>query len=109
MQRRLFERLKKEYPNAVVEAEKNFVDVLVQTETEIRLYEIKSDRLARVAVRNALGQLLEYAYHAVDATHRKVQLIVVGPTKLDSDNSKYIKYLQCTYGLPVDYEVMSFK
>ena len=56
----------------------DFVDVRVQTGTEIVLYEIKCDQQPRSVIRHALGSILEYAYHPVRNHQLPVRLCIVG-------------------------------
>jgi hypothetical protein len=64
-------------------------------------YEIKPSTLARHAIREALPQLLEYAYR--QGGHEAHRLIIVSQAKLDSISSDFLKKLR-EKGLPIYYE-----
>lgn len=103
MQQVLFEELRKEYPNASVVYEENFVDVTVHTEAETIFYEIKSDLSTRRVIRLALGQLLEYAYYWDVKPERTIRLVAVGRTELTTDDERYLGYLTEKFNFPFEY------
>ncbi|MCE4059318.1 hypothetical protein LXM60_03735 [Pandoraea sputorum] len=107
MQRELMIELRKEYPNGSVEREFNFIDVLVRTADEMRLYEIKSDLSPRSVLRQAIGQLLEYSFFYIKSDGRKKVLTVVGRSSLSDADAEYLKHLCEEFKLPLEYRVMS--
>lgn len=106
MQAVLMAELQVEFPGMAVVREENFVDVLVKTNSELRLYEIKSDLAPRTVLRLAIGQLLEYSYFQIDSEGRKVTLVAVGRNPLSSDDAAYLAHLRGTVGLPLEYRVV---
>ncbi len=107
MQARLFAELKQEFPAAKIVLEKDFIDVSVRTNTELILYEIKSDLEPRVVIRQALGQILEYAFHPHRAQKLPVRLIIVGRCRLSPTERLYIETLHQQFSLPLEYRVVS--
>lgn len=107
MQSILMNELKSEFPSARVVCEENFIDVLVETSSELRLYEIKSDLAPRTVLRLAIGQLLEYSYFQIVSGGRKVTLVVVGRNSLSSDDAAYLTHLRDAVGLPFEYRAVS--
>ncbi len=77
--------LKAEYPKANIRREEDFVDVSVRTDSELLLFEIKSDQEPRAVVRRALGQILEYAFHPTRRHSLPVNLIIVGQNALPAE------------------------
>jgi len=57
MQAKLMQELQAEYPHEAVVREKDCIDVIVCTNTELLLFEIKSDLEPRTVIRQALGQI----------------------------------------------------
>lgn len=106
MQSRLMTELRKEYPSAVIKREQDFVDVSVTTDTEIILFEIKSDLDPRYAVRQALGQILEYAYHPSRQHRLPVRLVIVGRQPLSSPDVLYLERLKSHFALPLSYRAV---
>lgn len=107
MQAKLLAQLQAEHGADRVHIEVDGIDVLVETSDEIRLYEIKSDLNPRAVIRQALGQILEYAYHP-PRTHRLlVRLVIVGRCDLGAEELAYLAHLKTKFGLPLDYLVVT--
>jgi hypothetical protein len=106
MQSRLMKELKREYPNAKIVREQDFVDVSVTTKTEIILFEIKSDLDPRYVIRQALGQILEYAYHPSRQHCLPVRMVIVGRQPLSSFDELYLERLKSQFALPLNYRVI---
>jgi hypothetical protein len=88
--------------------EADFVDVSVQTDTELRLYEIKSDLEPRRVIREALGQILEYAFHPVrKASPLTLRLVIVGRSALREEDHAYMNRLRTEFNLPIEYRAVS--
>jgi hypothetical protein len=65
------------------------------------LYEIKPAWTAASAVRQAIGQLLEYAYR--ENGLEPVRLIVVSDATLDVATDKYLKRLHSAFSIDIEY------
>jgi hypothetical protein len=110
MQKRLMTELRTEFPKPTrIVREENFVDVLVETETDVYLYEIKSDLSPLTVLRQAIGQLLEYSYRRRYATQKSVHLVAVGRNSLTASATAYLYDLQQRYALPLEYRVVSIQ
>jgi hypothetical protein len=68
---------------------------------EYDFYEIKPALLARHAIREALPQLLEYAYRK--GGHQARRLLIVSQAPLDHDSDNFLNTLRAK-GLPIFYE-----
>jgi hypothetical protein len=77
------------------------IDVLARSDIGWRYYEIKTGGSARACIREALGQLLEYAYWG--GREPVVQLIVAGEPELDSEAAHYLERLRARFNLPIAY------
>ncbi len=67
------------------------------------LYEIKPALLARNAIREAIPQLLEYAYRRGGLGDEKIaKLVIVSQARLDKDSDDYLIGLR-RRGLPLHY------
>lgn len=106
MQAKLLSQLTAKHGADSVRIEVDGVDVVVETANEILLYEIKSDLHPRTVIRQALGQILEYAYHPQRSYRLPVRLIIVGRCKLEADEQTYLEHLKAAFGLPLDYLVV---
>ncbi|PYB87199.1 hypothetical protein DMX01_18005 [Pseudomonas fulva] len=99
----LHERLLEEFPEDSISFEENFVDVTVTTPTQKILYEVKSDYSTRRVLRQAIGQLLEYAYYWDQPDMNQVRLVAVGRTELSTEDERYLRYLKNQLKLPLEY------
>jgi hypothetical protein len=76
--------------------------VLRRTPEEYWYYEIKTAHSPRSCIREALGQVMEYAYWPGAREPRR--LIVCGENALDDDGRAYLRQLNERFRLPVAYE-----
>lgn len=104
VQTKIFELLKKQYgkDNVGTENELGYqtkVDIVVRNKKEFTFYEIKTTSTAKSAIREALGQILEYVYWP-DKTHA-CKLIIVTTQKATNDCKKYIKRFRMDFNIPL--------
>lgn len=107
MQKALMRLLRVEHPDGQVVREVRGIDVLLRTESGRFLYEIKSDLAPRMVIRQALGQLLEYAHSIGPDERRPMSLIIVGRKPLNDGELRYFKWLQSTVSIPISYRAVS--
>ncbi len=107
MQEKLRDQLWEEYGARHVFTEQNRVDIRVTTADEDILFEIKPDESPLSVIRQALGQLLEYAFlHYKPTSGRKLRLVVVGRSPLGKTEKSYLDHLKKTFALPLAYRVV---
>lgn len=107
MQRRLYERLAETCgeDRVGVEIQNGIggrIDVVVSTDTGFDFYELKVGMPARTAIREGIGQLLEYSLWP--GTCRAKRLVVVGEAQLDAEGQEYLRRLREESGLQIEYE-----
>lgn len=78
-----------------------YIDLVANRAGAIEFYEIKTDTSPRLAIRNAIGQLLEYANWPEPV--RPSRLVVAGPSPLDSPTAHYLQTITAETHLPVGY------
>ena len=78
------------------------IDVVVKHKNDYWFYEIKTAQSPRACIRQAIGQLLEYAFWP--RSRAATRLIVVGETALDGDGKEYLRELRERFSLPIEYE-----
>lgn len=109
LQAKLIELLGDEWGHDNVSAEQLIfgkkIDVVLRRNDEYDFYEIKTCGSAKACIREAIGQLMEYAYWP-SAENAKT-LIVVGEEPIDSQTAKYLEYLGDKFKLPIRYEHVS--
>ncbi|WP_248797814.1 hypothetical protein [Pseudomonas sp. MWU13-2105] len=109
LQEALYKQLCQQYPKEQVWCERatgsgGYADMLVKRPgAGCLIYEIKVSHTALGAVREALGQLLEYAY--VDAKHgcEPDELIIVAEPALDATTEGYLARLNAQFQLKLRY------
>ena len=108
IQEALYQRLAKEHGEKNVGTEMlngrgTKVDVVVRhANDKYWFYEIKTASTAKACIRQAMGQLLEYAYWPGNQT--ATRLIVVGEPSLDNEAEQYIDTLKKEFSLPIAYQ-----
>lgn len=80
----------------------NYIDLVAQTTNgKIVFFEIKTASEARLCIRQALGQLMEYAFFP-DVKHADL-LVVVGTGSKTENIESYIKKLNSDFKIHIDY------
>ena len=108
IQRRLAEQLADEGAQRVVlEASLGgrSIDAVAWFGDEIIFYEVKTGVTARACLREAIGQLLEYALWPGSTCPARV--VVVGEASLDADAEAYLATLNARFPVPVAYRALS--
>lgn len=102
MQENVYKQLSKIYPNNV-RTELRGVDLVVRDKKGSYIfYEFKTFNSLKKCVREALSQLLEYAYYP--NAKRAVKLVIVSQNIADSKAKKYLEKLRKEFGIPVFYK-----
>ncbi len=79
-----------------------FVDAVVKLgDARFWIYEVKVATTASDAIRQALGQLLEYAFR--EGAWNPQKMFVVGEPALDEGSRKFLSRLRREFELPVEY------
>jgi hypothetical protein len=110
LQDALYRRLASQYGEGNVGTENasgigTRIDVVVRRENEYWFYEIKTAQSPRACLREAVGQLLEYAFWP--GGQGATRLIVAGETAIDNDGLEYLRRLREHFSLPIEYEQIS--
>lgn len=77
------------------------IDVAADHDDGLVFYEVKTAATVRACLREAIGQLLEYALWS-DA-HRPARLVVVGEPPLDETSRRYLARLNAAFPVPLSY------
>jgi len=81
---------------------RNRIDVVVNHNQEYYFYEVKVAGSAKSCLRQALGQLMEYAYWPGKRHAKKI--VVAGEHPLDENSRNYLSFLRESFNLPVEYK-----
>lgn len=77
------------------------VDVVTKQGNKITFYEIKTSPSVRTNIRQALPQLLEYAFWPTEK--RASELVIVSHLRLTPAGNQYLEHLREQFGLPITY------
>jgi hypothetical protein len=92
------ESVQREYP---LEDDRR-IDLVVERENGRWFYEIKPYDTPRECLREAMGQLLEYAYWS--GSEAPECLVVVGKSELEEEGRAYLSTLKERFSLPLKYQ-----
>lgn len=84
-----------------VEYEPNWIDLYAVILGKATLFEIKTTSTAKRCIREALGQLLEYAHYPSSA--EPARLVAVGDAIFTAEDVRYLDFLRDTYDLDLYY------
>lgn len=82
------------------------IDIVVQIEGACTFYEIKTAETLKGCIRQAIPQLLEYAYWG-GAGARADRLVIVSTHPITPEAESYISFLRATFTLPLEYQQFS--
>jgi hypothetical protein len=100
------EKNKKEYDYKYIRKEKNRVDIKAKTNKDAwHYFEIKTDK-PKESIRQALGQIIEYAYYP--DVEKAEKLIIVADEEPNDDIIKYIKHIRNKFNLPITYRYFDY-
>lgn len=94
--------LEKQYGEKTVEAQRNFRDIILTAPNRRVLIEIKASQDARQAIRDAFGQLLDYAHFETEL-QKEYELFIVGRGIPTSETQSYLDRLRNRFGLKINY------
>lgn len=109
LQDELYQRLAGSYGTENVRTEQpsgvgTLIDIVVKMKEEFWFYEIKTALTPRACLREAIGQLLEYAFWP--GAQEAIRFVVVGETPIDEDGKEYLRRLKKLFSLPIEYEAI---
>ncbi len=102
-------QLKKECDKAfanVSTTQGTFVDVVTEDKGKCIFYEFKISPTFKACIREALSQIMEYAYYPDRTIAHK--LIIVSGNDINEDGKKYMKRLRTEFRIPVYYQKFNF-
>ena len=102
LQNRVAKILKGKYGEKCVLLEKDFVDITVEIGDSRTLVEVKACSSARLAIREGLGQLLEYAYFQNSKAARP-RLYLLGTSSMNVAEKMYLKQLNTKFNIGLKY------
>ncbi len=110
----LFTKLQEQFGECNVSKEQyagygaNRIDMVVHNSDGDIFYEIKSYTSLRISVREAFGQLMEYA-HWMDKQKAKELIIVTQDTGESKKANEYLSRLRALYNIPIYYQYFNIE
>jgi len=107
LQSKLYEFLSEKYGSENVGTEQpsgigaNSIDIVVKIADETTFFELKTNTSLRLSIREALPQLLEYAYWPSDT--RCSKLVIVAEAAVTQDAIDFLRKLRADFSIPVHY------
>lgn len=106
LQEELKNQLENEFGKENVSIENPFngnkIDLVVKDKNEYHFYEIKTGSTPMMCVRQAIGQLLEYAYSNCEINASK--LFIASEFDIDEKTKRYLEYLRNMFNLPIYFK-----
>ena len=81
---------------------KKKIDLVVRNKNSYDIYEIKTDQDVRTCIREAIGQIIDYAYF--ECKDKVGKMTIVGPTQISQEASEYLENIRIKHDLPIYYE-----
>lgn len=94
-----------EQSNSETRGQKVDIKGIYKETDDWHFFEIKTSSAKR-CIREALGQILEYAHYP--SMSRAKKLYIIGPEAPDEQDKAYMQKLRATYGLPIWFRWYSF-
>ncbi|KQT41203.1 MULTISPECIES: hypothetical protein [unclassified Methylophilus] len=112
MQDALYELLVKEYGKSNVGTENNsgngtFIDAVARHAKKYTFYEIKTAPTVTRCIREAIGQLLEYAHYNKEIGIES--LIIIGLQPITKEANTYLANIRKLYSLPIIYNQLKIE
>jgi hypothetical protein len=103
LQKELLDLLRKLYGTKLVDFEVGGIDLRILGKRRTVLIELKTYEVAKHAIREALGQILEYGFFAPLTSSSTLELFIVAPAKPTQESMQYIDLLRKKFALPIRY------
>lgn len=78
------------------------IDLAVRHDNEYDIYEIKTDNDVRTCIRQAIGQIFDYAYF--ECSNKIRNMVIVGPTPVTNEADKYLAKMRDLHKINIYYE-----
>lgn len=106
IQQEMAKRLANQHGSGNVSVEQEIsgkkIDIVLRMGDSFHFFEIKTSGSAKACIRDAIGQLMEYAYWPGRVNAEK--LVVVGEEEIDERTKAYLAFIRKQFLLPIEYE-----
>lgn len=101
LQNRVYDLLVGRFGAGNVFYERDYVDLSIDTDSSTTLIEIKTAPTAKRCMREAIGQLLEYAHYP--KAKKSCEFVIMGDAPMTQKDQYYLDFLRTQYNLPLHY------
>ena len=106
LKEKLYQQLTQKYGTDNVGTEVSIghkkIDLVVKNQDSYDLYEIKTNQEVRICIREAMGQIIDYAFF--ECKDKVGKMTIVGPTQISQEASEYLKNIRNKHNLPIYYD-----
>jgi hypothetical protein len=107
MQNFIFKQLVSEYGKENISTEQDTglgskIDIAIKRENVYTFYELKGYNTIQKCIREAVSQLMEYAFYP--NTNRANELVIVSHNPIDKNTKRYLKKLRDEFRIPIYYQ-----
>lgn len=106
LQNQMYAQLKRDYPDAYLVMEENFIDLQLDTGDSLHLIEVKPYTSVTRCIREGIGQLLQY-YSDNCNGRDDIVLVIAGPEEPGPDDRDFIRFIQDLLTVDFDYHCIS--
>ena len=78
------------------------IDLVVKNKDSYDLYEVKASQEVRNCIREAMGQIIDYAFF--ECQDKVGKMTIVGPNPISQEASEYLQNIRIKHNLPIYYE-----
>lgn len=106
MKEKLYLQLSKKYGADNVGTEISIgqkkIDLVVKHLESYDLYEVKTNQDVRICIREAIGQIIDYAFF--ECKDRIGKMFIIGPNQISKEAVEYLKNIRFKHNLPIYYQ-----
>lgn len=94
----------KENVGTEINVGKKRIDLVVKDNNKYNIYEIKTDKDVRTCIRQAIGQIFDYAYF--EGLNNIDKMVIIGPSPITSEADVYLTKMRKLHNINIYYETV---
>ena len=80
------------------------IDLVVKHLEPYDLYEVKTNQDVRICIREAIGQIIDYAFF--ECKDRIGKMFIIGPNQISKEAVEYLENIRLKHNLPIYYQAI---
>ena len=81
---------------------KKKIDLVVKHQDSYDLYEVKTNQDVRICIREAIGQIIDYAFF--ECNDRIEKMFIIGQNQISKEAVEYLENIRLKHNLPIYYQ-----